>query len=112
MADQNHRTRKASKVEIDCPLAAILAERLRAGKHELTEQWLTRNASPVSLESNRVFPTPQLLDHVPLLLDGVADYVQNPAAEIGVHMPVVAKAMELGGLRPPRGFDAHEIPKE
>jgi signal transduction histidine kinase len=112
MADQNHRTRKASKVEIDCPLAAILAERLRAGKHELTEQWLTRIASRVSLDPNRVFPTDDLLDHVPLLLDGVADYVQNPAAEIGVHMPVVAKAMELGELRHQQGFDAYEILKE
>src|SRR3954464_4924060 len=112
MADQNHRTRKASKVEIDCPLAAILAERLRAGKHELTEQWLTRIASRVSLDPNRVFPTDDLLDHVPLLLDGVADYVQNPAAEIGVDMPVVAKAMELGELRHKQGFDAYEILKE
>jgi signal transduction histidine kinase len=49
---------------------------------------------------------------VPLLIEGVADYVQNPAAEIGVDMPVVSKAMELGALRHKQGFDAYEILKE
>jgi hypothetical protein len=78
----------------------------------VTEQWLARIASRVSLHPNRVFPTDELLDHVPLLIDGVADYVQNPASEIGVHMPVVAKAMELGELRHQQGFDAYEILKE
>ena len=112
MPDEKERMRKASRVDIDCPLAAILAERLRASKHELTEQWLARIANRVSLDPNHVFPTEDLLDHVPLLIDGVADYVQNPAAEIGVHMPVVAKAMELGELRHQQGFDAYEILKE
>jgi len=112
MVEKNQKSTKASKVEADCPLAAILAERLRAARHELTEQWLERIASRVALHPNRVFPTDDLLDHVPLLLDGVADYVQDPAAEIGVHMPVVAKAMELGELRHKQGFDAYEILKE
>ncbi len=101
-----------SRVENDCPLAGVLAERLRLARHDLTVQWLDRIASRVSLDRNRVFPTKDLLDHVPLLIDGVADYVKNPAAEIGVDMPVVAKAMELGELRHKQGFDAYEILKE
>jgi len=101
-----------SRIENDCPLAGVLAERLRLARHDLTLQWLDRIASRVSLDRNRVFPTKDLLDHVPLLIDGVADYVKNPAAEIGVDMPVVAKAMELGELRHKQGFDAYEILKE
>jgi signal transduction histidine kinase len=101
-----------SRIENDCPLAGVLAERLRLARHDLTGQWLARIASRVSLDPNRVFPTNELLDHVPLLIDGVADYVKNPAAEIGVDMPVVAKAMELGELRHKQGFDAYEILKE
>lgn len=66
----------------------------------------------VAIEPNRVFPTDELLDHVPLLIDGIADYVENPAAEISVDMAVVAKAMELGALRHKQGFDAYEILKE
>ncbi|HEX6626616.1 MAG TPA: sensor histidine kinase [Gemmatimonadaceae bacterium] len=101
-----------STIQIDCPLALTLAEKLRYARHDLTLRWLERIASRVSLERNQVFPTRELLNHVPLLIDGVADYVSNPAAEIGVHMPVVAKAMELGELRHKQGFDAYEILKE
>jgi signal transduction histidine kinase len=104
--------RQKSRVETDCPLAGVLAERLSLARHDLTGQWLDRIAARVSLDPNRVFPTDELLDHVPLLIDGVADYVKNPAAEIGVDMPVVAKAMELGELRHRQGFDAYEILKE
>lgn len=102
----------AATVENDCPLAAVLSERLRHARHDLTIKWLERIADRVSIDPNRVFPTNELLDHVPLLIDGVADYVEDPAAEIGVDMPVVAKAMELGELRHKQGFDAYEILKE
>jgi signal transduction histidine kinase len=102
----------ASNVVIDCPLAGVLAEHLRVARHDLTRKWLERIASRVSLDPNRVFPTQELLNHVPLLIDGVADYVKDPTAEIATHMPVVAKAMELGELRHQQGFDAYEILKE
>jgi len=107
-----HQQNARSRVETDCPLAGVLAERLHLARHELTTQWLDRIASRVSLDPNRVFPTDELLDHVPLLIEGIADYLKNPAAEIGVDMPVVAKAMELGELRHRQGFDAYEILKE
>jgi signal transduction histidine kinase len=96
----------------ECPMAGVLATKLRESKYELTTQWLGRIADRITLDENKIFPTDELLDHVPLLIDGVADYVQNPAAEIGVDMPVVAKAMELGALRHKQGFDAYEILKE
>ena len=96
----------------ECPMAGVLATKLRESKRELTTQWLGRIANRITLDQNSIFPTEELLDHVPLLIEGVADYVQNPAAEIGVDMPVVAKAMELGTLRHKQGFDAYEILKE
>lgn len=102
----------APRLDEDCPLAGVLAIQLRASKRELTTIWLERISDRVTLDPNRVFPTDELLDHVPLLIDGVADYVENPAAEVGVDMPVVAKAMELGALRHKQGFDAYEILKE
>jgi signal transduction histidine kinase len=97
---------------VDCPLASTLAARLRASREPLTARWLERIAARVALDPNRVFPTDELLDHVPLLLDGVADYVEDPAREIGGGAPVVAKAMELGELRFAQGFDAYELLKE
>jgi signal transduction histidine kinase len=96
----------------DCPVAGAFAAKLRGVKRELTTAWLGRISARVAIDANRVFPTDELLDHVPLLIDGIADYVDNPAAEISVDMAVVAKARELGALRHKQGFDAYEILKE
>jgi signal transduction histidine kinase len=104
----------ARRMEItaNCPLAFELAARIRSHHADLTRRWLDRIAARVSLEPNRVFPSEQLLDHVHILMLGIADYLENPADEIGADMPVIAKAMELGALRLEQGFDAHEILKE
>jgi signal transduction histidine kinase len=96
----------------DCPLAVALAARLRASSSELTHRWLERIAARVSLQPLEVFPTADLLDHVPLLIIGIADYLEEPSAEISAEAPVVGKAMELGALRHAQGFDAYEILKE
>lgn len=96
----------------DCPLAAALATRLRSARAELTTRWLERIAARVAIERDRVFPGDELLDHIPLLIDGIADYVENPAEEVAAHVPVVAKAMELGELRYNQGFDAYQLFKE
>lgn len=96
----------------DCPLAHALADRVRVACDELTARWLERIAARVALDPNRVFPSEELLDHVPLLITGIADYLEDPAHEIGADVPVVAKAMELGELRHGQGFDVYEILKE
>jgi signal transduction histidine kinase len=96
----------------DCPLARTLAQRLRDARDELTGRWLDRISARVALHPNRVFPTDELLDHVPLLLLGIADYIESTAREISADVPVVAKAMELGDLRHAQGFDVYEIQKE
>src|SRR5450759_1987374 len=102
----------SSPLDEDCPMAGALAASLRESKLELTTIWLDRISARVAIDANRVFPTNELLDHMPLLIEGIADYVENPAAEIGVDMAVVGKAMELGALRHKQGFDAYEILKE
>lgn len=96
----------------DCPLAKTLAASLRAAHTELTARWLERISARVALEPNRVFPSDDLLDHVPLLIDGIADYLENVADEVAADAPVVAKARELGELRYAQGFSAHEVLKE
>lgn len=102
----------ATRVTRDCPLAHALAARLRESREQLVFRWLERIAARVSLPPERVFPTNDLLDHVPLLIDGIAAYLENPAAEVSADMPVVGKAMELGQMRHAQGFGAHEILRE
>ncbi|GJG86660.1 hypothetical protein tb265_18410 [Gemmatimonadetes bacterium T265] len=98
--------------QVPCPLALTLARRLRDARDELTARWLERITQRVALDANRVFPTDELLDHVPLLLAGVADYIESPGAAVQADSAVVAKAMELGALRHAQGFDAYEVLKE
>jgi signal transduction histidine kinase len=66
----------------------------------------------VTLSDERVFPTDALLNHVPLLVDGIADYLEHPERDLDAEAPVIAKAMELGALRHAQGFGAYEILKE
>jgi signal transduction histidine kinase len=96
----------------NCTLAKALADSMRASSDELTRRWLDRISARVSIDPNRVFPTDALLDHVPLLIMGIADYIENPERVILSEVPVVAKAMELGELRFSQGFDEYEVLKE
>jgi len=93
-------------------LAATLSDKLRAAKQELVTQWLDRISARVAISSKRVFPTHALLNHVPLLIEGIAAYLKRPERDIDSKAPVVAKAMELGALRHAQGFDAYELLKE
>jgi signal transduction histidine kinase len=95
-----------------CLLAPALAQRIRDAREELTRHWLDRITARVALAPARIFPTEDLIDHVPLLLDGIAAYLEDPAQEVPTDPAVVAKAMELGALRHEQGFDEYEILKE
>ena len=93
-------------------LAATLSDSLRSAKQELVTQWLGRISARVAISTKRVFPTHELLNHVPLLIEGIAGYLKRPERDIDSKAPVVAKAMELGALRHDQGFDAYELLKE
>jgi signal transduction histidine kinase len=96
----------------NCTLAKVLADRMRDSREDLTRRWLDRISARVSIDPNRIFPTDALLDHVPLLILGIADYIENPEKVIMADIPVVAKAMELGELRFSQGFDEYQLLKE
>lgn len=103
---------KAESSTYPVKLAATLADGLRSAKQELVTQWLDRISARVAISTKRVFPTHELLNHVPLLIEGIAGYLKRPERDINSKAPVVAKAMELGALRHAQGFDAYEILKE
>jgi signal transduction histidine kinase len=93
-------------------LISTLANRLRAARQDIVSRWLERLSARVSIEPNTIFPTDELLNHVPLLIDGIADFLEHPELQLDAQVPVGAKAMELGALRHSQGFDAYEILKE
>ncbi|MDB4906045.1 MAG: ATP-binding region ATPase domain protein [Gemmatimonadetes bacterium] len=93
-------------------LAATLAAILRDARTDIVHRWLDRIVARVTVEANSIFPTDALLDHVPLLVEGIADYLEQAPGTTDASDAVAAKAMELGALRHAQGFDAYEIFKE
>lgn len=97
--------------ETQPPLASALAGELRNARTEIVRRWLDRIVARVTVDENSIFPTEALLNHVPLLVDGIADYLARADRTDGSDA-VEGKAMELGQLRHEQGFDAYEILKE
>jgi signal transduction histidine kinase len=93
-------------------LAVTLAARQRAARTELTSRWLERIAARVSVDPERVFPTDDLLDHMPSLIAGIADFVEHPDSALASQAEVMDRAMALGALRHAQGFSEHELQKE
>ena len=97
--------------ELHPPLASLLAAELREARTEIVRRWLDRIVARVTVDEGSIFPTEALLNHVPLLIDGIADYLEV-ADRTDTSDAMEGKAMELGGLRHEQGFDAYEILKE
>jgi len=93
-------------------LASKLASALRESRNHLTGRWLERLVARVDLPPNRVFPTDDLLDHMPLLIAGIADDLEDTGRPINADSEVVHRAMELGAMRHHQGFDEYEVLKE
>lgn len=96
----------------DCRVAGTLARRLRNSRASLSLRWLERTSARVNMPPNEVFPSQDLLDHVPLLVEAIADYLENPTEEGPAAERVIAKAAELGQMRFRQGFSAYQILKE
>ena len=96
----------------DCRIAGPLATRLRDSRASLSLRWLERTVARVNVPPNDVFPTQELLDHVPLLIEAMADYLDNPMEEGPAAERVIAKSAELGQMRYEQGFSPYQILKE
>lgn len=95
-----------------CAVGPVLADRLRSARDQIAARWLDRIASRVTIARGAVFPTDELLDHVPLLIEGIANFLESTESDIDADVPVIAKARELGAMRHEQGFDAYQILKE
>ncbi|MEZ5421211.1 MAG: HAMP domain-containing sensor histidine kinase [Vicinamibacterales bacterium] len=89
------------------------ATRLAAEHAALARVWLERLDALLDVERGEVFPTHQLLDHIPDLLREIAGYLQAPAEqEIAANTAVMAKAAELGLLRFNQRASVHQLLRE
>lgn len=90
--------------------ASVIGQRIAAERLSLSSRWLARLHELLTVTPNEVFPSEQLLDHVPLLVDEIARYLMAPEAEeIAANAAVMDKARELGLLRHKQRASAHQL---
>ena len=93
--------------------AGIIGARLRNKATDLSQRWLERLDDILTIEPNEIFPTDDLLDHIPQLIEQIADYVEAPAVEeLAANGGVVSKARELGLLRHGQKASVHQLLRE
>jgi signal transduction histidine kinase len=90
--------------------ASVIGQRIVAERLTLSTRWLARLRELLTVTANEVFPSEQLLDHIPLLVDQVARYLTTPETEeIAANTAVMDKARELGLLRHQQHASAHQL---
>lgn len=89
------------------------AARLSADHESLARTWLERLDELLQVDRTAVFPSLQLLDHIPDLLREIATYLRAPYdQEIAANTAVMSKAAELGLLRFDQRASVHQILRE
>ena len=93
--------------------AGVVSQRVAAERLTLPRRWLERLNELLTLEANEVFPSKQLLDHIPTLIEQIAAYLCAPAdEEISANTTVIEKARELGHLRHTQQASVHQLLRE
>jgi signal transduction histidine kinase len=93
--------------------AEIVSRRVAAERDELAARWLHRLNELLTVHPNEVFPSKQLLDHIPALIQEIAQYLRAPAnEEIAANTSVMQKARELGLLRHRQQASVHQLLRE
>lgn len=79
----------------------------------LASRWLERLNKLLTVQPNDVFPSDQLLDHIPVLISEIAGYLRAPEEEeIAANAAVIDKARELGRLRHQQRASVHQLLRE
>jgi len=93
--------------------ASVVSQRVDAERHTLAGDWLRRLNELLTINANEVFPSEQLLDHIPALIREIAAYLRAPAdEEIAANTVVIEKARELGRLRHDQRASVHQLLRE
>jgi signal transduction histidine kinase len=93
--------------------ADVVSQRVLAERSVLAARWLNRLNELLLVEPDAVFPSDQLLDHIPTLIAEIAAYVKAPAdEEIATNAAVIDKARELGSLRHEQRASVHQLVRE
>jgi signal transduction histidine kinase len=93
--------------------AEVIAARIAAEHAMLAARWFSRLHDLLPVGAQDVFPSDQLLDHIPTLIVDIGDYLKAPQEQaIAANTSVVEKARELGTLRHQQRASLHQVLRE
>jgi signal transduction histidine kinase len=93
--------------------AGIVSQRVAAQRDFLAARWLQRLNELLTVRPIEIFPSSQLLDHIPALIGEIAHYLRAPTdEEIAANTSVMQKARELGTLRHRQQASVHQLLRE
>jgi signal transduction histidine kinase len=99
--------------ELSSNFCALIADRLRAENHAIAGRWLARLKDLLPVDIGDIFPTDQVLDHIPSLIEEIADYVAADAPDaVAANTAIQSKAHELGTLRFEQQASVHQLLRE
>jgi signal transduction histidine kinase len=89
------------------PLNDFIADQLTDRVDGLAGEWVEWLSARLGVTRERVVPTEELLDHIPVILRGIADFMRLPVesvkAEIASYLRLLAE------LRREQGYDVDEL---
>lgn len=100
-----------ARTAAQCGIAQVLADRLRQSRQTLAERWVESIIEHDTFDPPRP-PTREMIDDMPLLIDGIAWHLEHPDDCLSADTPVIKKAMQIGRLRHAQGYAAKDILQE
>ena len=100
-------------IGLSSDFGALAAERIRAAHAEIARRWLDQLMALLPVTANEIFPSSQILDHIPALIQEIADYIgARPADTVAANTAIQSKAHELGELRFEQKASVHQLLRE
>jgi signal transduction histidine kinase len=93
--------------------AGIVSQLVISERVPIANAWLARLRQLLTVQPNEVFPSNDLLDHIPSLITEIAAYLRAPEEEeIAANAAVIDKARELGILRHEQKASIYQVLRE
>ncbi|MEK9500856.1 ATP-binding protein [Gaopeijia maritima] len=93
------------------PFSAFLGSRLHERREDLAHRWVRILSDQLPVDGREVFPSDDLLNHIPDILERVAEFVADPEAEV-LEAMVIDDLARLAELRRCQGFGVQELLRE
>jgi len=98
--------------ELSTDFGDLIAQRIRNGHRDIAERWLHRLEAILPVETTDIFPSQEILDHIPALIHQIADHVAAGNGDLISNTAAFSKARELGELRFSQRASVHQLLRE